>query len=90
MNTTVVMRKRGVVVLPVKLREKYDLEEGTPFTLIDLGDGTIILSPKVSRVPELVAEFGRLTDEAGVTLEELLEGLQEERKRYTQEKYGSE
>jgi hypothetical protein len=39
-------------------------------------------------VPELAREIERLRTEAGLSTEELLMALREERARYTQEKYG--
>jgi bifunctional DNA-binding transcriptional regulator/antitoxin component of YhaV-PrlF toxin-antitoxin module len=86
MATTVLMRQRGAITLPVKLRQKYDFDEGTAFTVVDL-DGAILLIPKTTAVPKLAAEIERLREEAGVSLEELLAGLREERERYYQEKY---
>ena len=78
MGTTVLMRQRGTITIPAKIREKYDFEDGMPFTVVDLGEGVLVLAPKTSRFPELSAEFTRQIEEAGVSLEDLLEGLQEE------------
>ena len=50
-------------------------------------DGIFVLTPMVPMVPELVREIDRIRQEAGVSLEELLQGLGEERERYYQEKY---
>ncbi len=89
MAITVLMRQRGAITLPVKLRQKYDFEEGSVFTVIDL-DGAILLIPRTTAVPKLAAEIEQLRQEAGVSLEELLAGLREERERYYTEKYGGE
>ena len=35
MPTTVQMRAKGTLVIPVELREKYALSEGDIFTLVD-------------------------------------------------------
>jgi len=83
------VRKRGVVTLPVELREKYGIEEGDTFRLIDL-DGVFVLTRMVSLVPELAQEIERLRLEAGLTAEELLEGLREQRERYHAEAYAEE
>jgi len=83
------VRKRGVVTLPVELREKYGIEEGDTFRLIDL-DGVFVLTRMVSLVPELAQEIERLRLEAGLTTEELLEGLREQRERYHAEAYAEE
>ncbi len=83
------VRKRGVVTLPIELREKYDIQEGDTFRLVDL-DGVFVLTRMASLVPELAQEIERLRLEAGLTTEELLDGLREQRQRYHTETYGEE
>jgi len=56
-----------------------------PLTLIDL-DGAFFVTPKLSLVPKLAAEIERLRQEAGLSVEDLLEGLDEQRRRYYREK----
>ena len=51
------------------------------FTLVDLGDGSFILTPKVSIVPKLVAEMEAIRVEAGLSLDDLLSGLPEVRRQ---------
>ncbi len=88
MDLTVQVRKRGVLTLPADLRRKYGVEEGDTFRLLDL-DGIFVLTPMVPMVPELAREIERLRQEAGLSTEELLESLREERKRYYRETYGA-
>lgn len=83
---TIQLRQRGTLTLPAKLRSRYKLEEGDVLTVIDL-DGILFLSPRVPMVPKLVAEIERLRQEAGLTPEDLLEGLDEQRRRYYEEKH---
>jgi bifunctional DNA-binding transcriptional regulator/antitoxin component of YhaV-PrlF toxin-antitoxin module len=85
---TIQIRQRGVITLPAKLRLRHSLETGDTLTLIDL-DGAFFVAPKVSLVPKLAAEIERLRQEAGLSIEDLLEGLDEQRRRYYREKYGS-
>ncbi len=88
MNTkTLTLRNRGTLTLPVELRKKYRLEEGEPLTLLDL-EGIFILAPKVPLVPKLVGEIQRLRQAAGLSVEDLLEGLDEQRRRLYRERYG--
>jgi bifunctional DNA-binding transcriptional regulator/antitoxin component of YhaV-PrlF toxin-antitoxin module len=82
------IRKRGVLTLPSELREKYTIQEGDTYRLVDM-DGIFVLTPMVPMVPELAREIERIRQESGLSLEELLDGLKEERKRYYQEKYES-
>jgi hypothetical protein len=55
--------------------------------LVDL-DGVFVLTPMTPMVPELAREVEKLRVESGLSIEELLTALREERVRYTQEKYG--
>ena len=81
MSATVQLHSKGTLTIPASLRQKYSLEEGAVFTLVDLGDGSFYLTPNRSNVPEFVAEMTALRKEAGITIEELLEGLTEQRQR---------
>jgi len=86
-SKTLTLRNRGTITLPAELRRKYRLEEGEPFTLIDLG-GAFVLSAKIPLVPKLVGEMERIREEAGLSVEDLLEGLNEKRGDLYQERYG--
>ena len=44
---------RGIITLPKKLRDLNNIEEGDTLTLIDLGDGIVVISPQRSRVDEI-------------------------------------
>ena len=50
---TIQVRKKGTITLPREIRERYGLSEGDVFTLVDLGDGSFLLSPFVSKVAQL-------------------------------------
>lgn len=84
---TVQIRRKGLITLPVELRRQYNLSEGDAFTLMDLGDGSFLLTPRVSQVARLGDQVARLMAEEGVTLEEMLETLDQEREAYYQEHY---
>ncbi|MEX0629312.1 MAG: AbrB/MazE/SpoVT family DNA-binding domain-containing protein [Chloroflexota bacterium] len=81
------LRGRGTLTLPARIRERYGLDEGDPLTLVDL-DGALLLSPRVSVVGKLAAEIEYLTREAGLSLEELLRGVREQRASYLAEQTG--
>jgi AbrB family looped-hinge helix DNA binding protein len=80
--------KRGTVTLPAQLRKRYGLDAGDLLTILDLG-GVFVLSPEVSVVSKIAREIERLREEEGLSVEELLEGLDEQRQRLYQERYGS-
>ena len=75
------LRARGTLTLPARVRERYSLEEGDPITLVDL-DGVVVLAPRLGIVPKLAAEIERLRIAAGLSEEELIAGVREERERY--------
>ena len=89
MESTVQVRKRGVVTLPSELREKYAIREGDTFRLVDM-DGIFVLTPMVPMIPELAREIESLRQESEVSVEEIMQGLREERERLYQEKYGND
>ncbi|NMC13499.1 MAG: hypothetical protein GYA34_11535 [Chloroflexi bacterium] len=87
MDVTIQVRQRGVLTLPAELRDQYNIQEGDTFSLVDL-DGIFVLTPMMPMVPELVREIKRARSETGMSLNELLKGLREQRERYHKEKYG--
>jgi AbrB family looped-hinge helix DNA binding protein len=86
MDATVQVRDRGVLTLPAEIREKYGIQPGDTFRLVDL-DGIFVLTPMVPMVPELAREIERARVEAGLSTEDLLRGLREQRERYHREQY---
>jgi bifunctional DNA-binding transcriptional regulator/antitoxin component of YhaV-PrlF toxin-antitoxin module len=89
MDLTIQVRERGVITLPAELREKYNIENGKIFHLVDL-DGIFVFVPMVPIVPELAREIERIRLEAGLSVDELLDDLRKQRERYSQEKYGKQ
>ncbi|MCX6053540.1 MAG: hypothetical protein NTZ74_01230 [Chloroflexi bacterium] len=87
MEHTIQVRERGIVTLPADLREKYNIENGKIFHLVDL-DGFFVFVPMVPMVPELANEIEQIRLETGLSVEELLDDLRQQRERYNKEKYG--
>jgi bifunctional DNA-binding transcriptional regulator/antitoxin component of YhaV-PrlF toxin-antitoxin module len=86
-STTIQIRGKGTVTIPVELRRKYGLDEGDVITLIDLGDGSFIFTPIVSKVARLGDRVAQAMTEERASLEEIMTALDEERERYYQERY---
>lgn len=86
MTIAVQMRAKGNVTIPFELRQKYGFDEGDVFTLVELGDGSLLLTLRMSLVSRLVAEMEAIRTEAGVTLDDLLSGLPEVRRHLFEEK----
>lgn len=89
METTIQVRQRGTVTLPAEIRQKYAIQEGDSFRVIDL-DGILVLAPMVMMVPELAREIERARLEAGLSIDDLLTSLREQRAKYHAEKYGDQ
>jgi AbrB family looped-hinge helix DNA binding protein len=87
MDATVQVRDRGVLTLPAEIREKYGIQPGDTFRLVDL-DGIFVLTPMVPMVPELAREIERARIEAGLNTDDLLRNLREQRERYRRVQYG--
>ncbi|GEM_PF-716984 len=85
---TVQLRRKEVIILPVELRRQNSLDEGDIFTLLDLEDGSFLLTPRVSQVARLGDQVARLMAEEDVDLEAVLETLEQERETYYREHYG--
>jgi bifunctional DNA-binding transcriptional regulator/antitoxin component of YhaV-PrlF toxin-antitoxin module len=84
---TIQIRGKGNVTLPIELRRKYSLDEGDAITLIDLGDGSFLLTPIVTKVDRLGDRVAQAMAEEGVSLDQILTTLDEGRERYYQERY---
>lgn len=76
------------MTLPARIRQRYGLDDGDPITLVDL-DGALLLSPRVSVIGKLAAEIEYLRTEAGLSLEDLLAGVREQRANYLVQQVGS-
>jgi len=74
--------RRGVITLPKELRDRNHIEEGDLFTLIELGEGIVIMSPKRSRVDEISDKLAEEWKNSGESLESMLSALREVRSEY--------
>lgn len=88
MNNTfqVQVVRRGIITLPKELRENNNIEEGDLLTLIDLGDGVVIMSPQRSRVDEIANKLAKEWQDSGESLETMLSTLREVRAEYDTKK----
>lgn len=89
-SNIVQVRKKGTFTLPMDFRAKYGVGEGDIFTLIDMGDGSILLTPRISQVNRLGDRVAEILNAESVSLDDLLNTLDEERERYYQEHYAKD
>jgi len=85
--TTIQIRSKGVITLPIELRRRYGLSEGHVLSLIDLGDGSFVITPRLLQINRLGDKVAEALAGAGVTVEEVLRALDEERESYYRENY---
>jgi len=85
--TTLQIRSKGNITLPAEWRRKYNWAEGEILTAVDMGNGTLIITSKPSKVMQSADKVAKMVQDANVSLDELLETLDEERKTYYQEHY---
>ncbi len=88
MNNTfrVQVVQRGLITLPKELREQNRIDEGDTLTLIDLGDGVFVMSPRRSRVDAIADKLAKAWQDSGETLESMLKTLREVRAEYDSKK----
>jgi AbrB family looped-hinge helix DNA binding protein len=71
--------RRGIITLPKELRQQNNIEEGDTLTLMDLGDGVVVMSPRRSRVDEIANKLAKEWQDSGESLESMLTTLREVR-----------
>jgi len=84
---TAEIKARGQLTIPKKIREKSHLEEGQAVSIISLGD-SLIITPKRLELDEARREIRKVLKSSKMTIEELMDGLREERDNLYQETYG--
>jgi AbrB family looped-hinge helix DNA binding protein len=79
--------EKGQLTVPKEFREDLGLGAGTPFCVLRMGDGLLLL-PEQQRFDRLCAEIGAALTNAGATPEAVLETLPATRKRIFERRYG--
>ncbi|MDO8754905.1 MAG: AbrB/MazE/SpoVT family DNA-binding domain-containing protein [Anaerolineales bacterium] len=78
--------RRGLITLPKELRDQSHINEGDTLTLIDLGDGVVVMSPRRSRMDGIANKLAKEWQDSGETLESMLTTLREVRAEYDSKK----
>ena len=86
-SVTAEIKSRGQLTIPKKIRVMSRLEEGQVVSIIPVGD-SVIITPKRLELDDARREIKRILKEAGMTPEDLLAGLKEEREKLYQRTYG--
>ena len=80
------IRSRGQLTIPQDLREALDLDEETGLNVFRVGK-VLLMTPKRLQRGALASDVEREMKREGVTLEDLLKDLKDQRKRYLAETY---
>jgi AbrB family looped-hinge helix DNA binding protein len=84
---TTEIKARGQLTIPKKIRVMGHLAEGQVVSIIPIGD-SVIITPKRLALDEARREIRRILSASGLTAQDLLKGLEEEREKLSQETYG--
>ncbi len=85
--STTEIKSRGQLTIPKKIRVTSHLEEGQVVSIIPVGD-SVIITPKRLELDEARREVKKILKASGLSLEDLLAGLEEERQKLYRETYG--
>ena len=81
------IKARGQLTIPKKIREMSHLEEGQVVSIIPVGD-SLIITPKRLELDDARREIKKILKASGLSPEDLLAGLKEERDVLYKETYG--
>jgi AbrB family looped-hinge helix DNA binding protein len=82
------IKARGQLTIPKKIRETSHMEEGNVVSILPVGD-SLIITPKRLELDEARRQLKKLLKASSLTIEELIEGLKEERGNLFKETYGA-
>ncbi len=84
---TAEIKARGQLTIPKKIRQMKHLEEGQTVSLVPLGD-VLIIAPRRLELDEARRRIAKILKESGVSAEDMLTGLVQEREALYKERYG--
>ena len=77
----------GKLELPAEFRAEFNLEAGDMVTVIHI-DGHLIIAPRPLIVSEMADKIAELVEQAGLTVEDLIEAGHQVGARLFEEQYG--
>lgn len=72
------LQEQGQINVPKAVQDSLNLTEGDTLTLLQIGD-LVLLTPKPPQVPQLADQIAALSEQANLSLAELLSGVEAER-----------
>ena len=85
--TTTRIGEKGQLTVPKQFRKDLGLGSGSPFAVLRLGDGLLLL-PEQRRFEQLCDQIRKTLTNAGITAREALANLPQARKRVFARRYG--
>ena len=82
------VRGKGQLTIPASIRKELNLKEETPLTLVKVGN-VILMTPKVLQVDALAKKAKKEIAKSGLTLDDIMADLDEQRVRYNKGRYGA-
>ena len=86
-SVTAEIKSRGQLTIPKEIRDMSPLQEGQIVSIIPVGD-SVIITPKRLELDEARREIKKILKASRISLEDLLEGVKEEREKLYHETYG--
>ena len=71
--------KHGLITIPKPIREANNIHEGQQYGICSLGNGVLLLSPRVSQAEQMCDDLLGKLSSRGASLEEMLEELRRTR-----------
>jgi len=84
---TAEIKARGQLTIPKKIRQMKHLEEGQTVSLVPFGD-VVIIMPRRLELDEARRRIAKILQDTGVSAEDMLAGLVQEREALYRERYG--
>jgi bifunctional DNA-binding transcriptional regulator/antitoxin component of YhaV-PrlF toxin-antitoxin module len=81
------IKARGQLTIPKQLRKMSHLEEGQMVSIIPVGEA-VLIAPRRIELEEARRQVRRLLKESGLSPEDILAGLADERETLYKEVYG--
>jgi antitoxin PrlF len=81
------VRKKGQITIPLEMRRKLGLEEGSVVAFVITEDG-ILISPREVLTVQALDRIEQALSEQGISLDELIESGREIREELIEEEYG--
>ncbi|PWB82051.1 MAG: AbrB family transcriptional regulator [Candidatus Methylomirabilota bacterium] len=79
---------RGQLTIPASVRKELHLDEETVLNIVKVGDALLLTQQRLVG-DALAGKAQKEMDKGDLSLEDLLEDLQKQRKRYNRERYGA-